>query len=289
MRGGTQTTNERQRALAERQAITLERKYRPVLKGVFNRTNAMAAQGYQDNGWMGVNAAMAAQAQSLLVVMPPMYTETAAKTARQFRRLHAEAFKAYDAVLVTKNEQDVQEVSPMFTEGPTEILQDPNLRRWWVQEMEPIIAERVQGITNTSRSIIEVIVEDSANKGLSTRETALSIMDRTTGRYSFNRAELIAQTEIHGAQMATNQASVQSLVDDVDLKVVKEWVAAADDRTRINHQVANGQRVEMDGLFQVGPDAMRYPGDQNASPANRCRCRCAMVYHTVDPVSGELL
>ena len=93
------------------------------------------------------------------------------------------------------------------------------------------------------------------------------------------RATLIARTEVHRtASWANEQTAMQMNIAGT----IKEWVAVQDDRTRITHAVADGQRQNIEGKFQVGGDLLKYPGDPIGSPEETINCRCVVTYTTPD-------
>lgn len=90
-----------------------------------------------------------------------------------------------------------------------------------------------------------------------------------------------ARTAMTGAQNAGRQATYDR-AKAMGIKVKKEWIATLDGRTRHSHGKADGQKVELDGKFEVGRAKMRYPGDvQNGTPEEIYNCRCTMA--TVEP------
>lgn len=76
--------------------------------------------------------------------------------------------------------------------------------------------------------------------------------------------------------------SVGKQAEKAGLKVVKEWIATSDHRTRDAHMEANGQRVGMDEPFIVGGEELMYPGDPNGSPENVINCRCTVIPVVLD-------
>ena len=60
----------------------------------------------------------------------------------------------------------------------------------------------------------------------------------------------------------------------------KRWLTENDDRVRFTHELAEGQTVDIDGLFFVGGSEMRFPMDMkyDPDPAEIINCRCACVY-----------
>lgn len=62
-------------------------------------------------------------------------------------------------------------------------------------------------------------------------------------------------------------------------KMMKEWVATSDERTRPAHLDADGQQVPIDEPFIVDGEKLMYPGDFSlgASPSNTINCRCTVI------------
>ena len=58
----------------------------------------------------------------------------------------------------------------------------------------------------------------------------------------------------------------------------KTWITELDDKVRLTHTLAEGQTVDIDGLFSVGDSQMRFPKDTeydpNPSEIVNCRCTC---------------
>ena len=63
----------------------------------------------------------------------------------------------------------------------------------------------------------------------------------------------------------------------------KEWVAQRDGVVRDSHRLADGQRVQKNGFFNVGGYNMLYPADSSGgAPAGQIiNCRCSLIYHEV--------
>ena len=54
----------------------------------------------------------------------------------------------------------------------------------------------------------------------------------------------------------------------------KTWVSTFDTKTRSHHFEVSGQIRDMDKPFNVGGEALDFPGDPKGSPSNTCNCRC---------------
>ena len=98
-----------------------------------------------------------------------------------------------------------------------------------------------------------------------------------------NKASAVrnARTAMTGAQNAGRQQAYERAAA-MGIKLQKEWIATLDGRTRHSHGMADGQKVDINGMFSVGGCKMRYPGDvQNGTAAEIYNCRCTMC--TVEP------
>lgn len=98
-----------------------------------------------------------------------------------------------------------------------------------------------------------------------------------------NKASAVrnARTAMTGAQNAGRQQAYERAAA-MGIKLQKEWIATLDGRTRHSHGMADGQKVDINGMFSVGGCKMRYPGDvQNGAAAEIYNCRCTMC--TVEP------
>ena len=137
-------------------------------------------------------------------------------------------------------------------------------------------ADRVAGITETSREQIAGQIAEGLQAGESTRQIAERITKHGADMAPA-RAEMIAGTEVHAA---TNYASLVS-AEESTLPLEKIWRTRADGRVRSAHAAAHGQRQPLKGFFNVGGYRMRYPGDPVAPPALTVRCRCTMFYDVV--------
>lgn len=89
-----------------------------------------------------------------------------------------------------------------------------------------------------------------------------------------------ARTAVTSSQNAGRQM-VYDRAKAMGLKLQKEWLATLDGRTRHEHGAVDGQRVPLDGKFNVGGYKMEYPGDMSAPGHLVYNCRCTTV--TVEP------
>jgi uncharacterized protein with gpF-like domain len=57
----------------------------------------------------------------------------------------------------------------------------------------------------------------------------------------------------------------------------QQWWATLDDRTRETHRAAHEQIRDIGQPFEVGGEALAFPGDPAGSPKETINCRCRVV------------
>ncbi|SNS58812.1 phage minor head protein [Rhodococcoides kyotonense] len=102
------------------------------------------------------------------------------------------------------------------------------------------------------------------------------------------KARRIARTEVHGAMQAGTWAAAQASAQATGKKMYKAWLATSDERTRVEHVVAEGQMVPLETSFSVAGYPMMFPGDPFAPGHLVIQCRCSMRILTEDEVQTEL-
>jgi len=78
-----------------------------------------------------------------------------------------------------------------------------------------------------------------------------------------NQARRIARTETLRCLNQGRYLVGQQVRDEFGLQLTKTWHAATDERTREDHNAANGQTVDFEEPFIVGGEEMQYPLDPN--------------------------
>ena len=92
------------------------------------------------------------------------------------------------------------------------------------------------------------------------------------------RADTIARTEIHTAAAFASDQTARSMASEVGAQLEKAWVFVSDERTREDHAAMDSSDyIPLDEDFDVGGEAMEYPGDPTASAENVINCRCSVV------------
>jgi len=131
-------------------------------------------------------------------------------------------------------------------------------------------------IATTSVSKVKDRIDKGVRAGDSISEIAGSI--RSIQLINSSRAETIARTEVHGAANYAQLETATKAEKEFDIKMVKEWVAVNDSRTRDPHANVDGQTVDKDSNFNVNGEMMARPLDPNASAENVINCRCSMIF-----------
>jgi len=133
-------------------------------------------------------------------------------------------------------------------------------------------ADRVQGVTDTTKEKIQQLLDESQDLPIS--QQASFITDALDDPdFNRQRALVIARTE---TTTAANWGAYLGGIDS-DYEVGKQWLAVLDANTRPDHADASGQLVAMDDTFDVGSSQMQYPGDMSATANEVVNCRCSLV------------
>lgn len=147
------------------------------------------------------------------------------------------------------------------------------------------IRRRITDVTETTRRQIVNAIDRGYRDGLGQRGVANAILDMVPS-LSSTRANVIARTETHGAaNYGSNEAAKQT-----GLPMKKEWLAAADERTRETHAIASLQPpISMDEKFVVGDSELDFPGDPSGAAEEVINCRCTLGYIIDDEAFEAML
>jgi len=138
-------------------------------------------------------------------------------------------------------------------------------------------ANKVQGIAETMHNDLRTILSRAIEEEIPSSEVIKRLL--TVRSLSNHRSRVIARTETHNAAMFASQRSAEIIANDVGITILKRWIPALDERTRVDHAaMRNHKAVAMDGKFTVGGEKMDRPGDSKASARNVINCRCVLVY-----------
>ena len=166
----------------------------------------------------------------------------------------------------------------------------PTVREW----METYLAEVENRMVQTPDSVFR-LVASSLDEGIDNGEAIDLLRDRVQEVLDFTgnsdwprRAELVARTEATGAYNAAGFEAARLEEQTLGITLEKAWVCTIDGVTRDTHFAADGQRVPLDGTFQVGRAELRFPGDPNGAIEETANCRCTMIrLEPEDPLPSE--
>ena len=85
-----------------------------------------------------------------------------------------------------------------------------------------------------------------------------------------------ARTMTTGAENAGRVDSYKR-AESMGIKMMQEWIATLDNRTRHEHRQLDGQKVEVGDDFKVDGYTIRFPGDPQADPEMVYNCRCTVI------------
>lgn len=106
------------------------------------------------------------------------------------------------------------------------------------------------------------------------------MVDRYRDRYIKYRSEVIARTEaLRGVHQGTEEAYAQAIDQGVldPNKLIRKWIAARDERTRVSHRKLNGDTAHFGEVFHGFNGDLRYPGDPLAPGSETIQCRCSLT------------
>lgn len=153
------------------------------------------------------------------------------------------------------------------------VADDPEL---WPRPRIDIPADLLWNKNNVRNAITSGILLGESIGKIASRLERVTDMNR-------NAAIRNARTAVTGAQNAGRQASYERAAE-MGIRVVKEWIATFDFRTRHSHAELDGERVPYNEKFHsILGSEMMYPGDRNGKPADVYNCRCTTAYF--DPLS----
>ena len=160
---------------------------------------------------------------------------------------------------------------------------DFDLAAPWVGDFIEARANQLAGpVTDTTYEAITAQLREGVAEGESIDDLAArirTIFDDASTR----RSVVIARTEVISAY---NGAAVQGAATlPADVVAGQEWIATRDGRTRAAHAAADGQVVPVGSPFEVGGDALAYPGDPSGRSKNTVQCRCTVAFLTPDEMA----
>ena len=249
----TSRSSRRREWLAQtRLRARFEKRLAARLRGEFKRTANDAARGFDGGGEMGAMLAVNGHRERVAAILG----------------------RGYRGIMLAVNERLSGELRSIGLVDETKLHPDASefLRRTdaWIAL---IGGQKIKRITDTTFSQIVNALREGVAEGEGSAAVAKRIRDVGSG-VGRVRAEVIARTELHSASMQAQRETIDMQPEGVREQMRQEWVAAEDERTRPAHRAADGQIVELDERFDVGGEALQYPGDPAGSAGNIINCRC---------------
>ena len=255
-----------------REHARAERRLQRALREVFNSEAANIRERVAD-GIVNVPALFdpAAFADKLRATAEPQLIRAAATGATLESTTLASVTKAHrtrrtkaagDGGELVAEILDSFELSPEVSAGIKKAIRESIGASYWQDTAEAMRDELAEAL--------QTGLEDGAHFG----DLADTIGNLLGGDAA--RVLRIATTETTGALNGGHWAARSELIDD-GLVSGSEWLTSGDSLVRDDHEAANGQVAGADGMFEIGGEKCRYPGDPNLSAAQRINCRCLTI------------
>lgn len=129
------------------------------------------------------------------------------------------------------------------------------------------IADRMQHDLSQSFTIEDIRNQD--------KKTAKQIANELA-RKNRDAALRNTRTMTTGAENAGRVDSYKR-AESMGIKMMQEWIATLDNRTRHEHRQLDGQKVEVGDEFKIDGYTIRFPGDPEAAPEMVYNCRCTVI------------
>jgi len=155
------------------------------------------------------------------------------------------------------------------------------LHTWleWVDEaLYDWVGSRVVGINETTRDIINRIIQEGYDKGLEWDVIATKITTQAKAITTFKRARTIARTELANT---VNYAKMKSSLDfekETGLLMDKYWVHRGSNDPRDEHLRLDKMQIHRDDTFTAYGERIDYPHAPGLSAKNVVNCNCQVIY-----------
>ena len=257
------------REMAAKQAKFLER-YDEQLESLAKKHEAgeLSSEAFAD--WRSSQAAMM-QRNSQMVDALASDLATADKRAMQMLNgymgpAYAENL-AYETFAIEKQVGMSTSFSMHNRQSVEAVLKDPSIpllpvvddaadMAWCRQKVSSSIAQSIlqgESVPNAAARLMSV-VGMSANSAVRAARTAL------TGAQNLGRMDAARRAEAMG------------------IKLKKQWIATADERTRMSHRALDREVVGLEDAFDSEHGPIDYPGDPIGDPAETYNCRCSVRF-----------
>lgn len=245
-------------AQSRRQALIIDRnaaKYERRIAAEISRAMREAAKNIRGKKKNPVKSIRAEHEKNIMKLMVPLWSGTMKESAENT----VNTKKSIDLLMERKASDEI-----LLPVNPDKIARD------WVKLFG---AAKVKDIAKTTMSDVNRSVRYGLDNGLSEIEISKLITVNSPIK-GLSRAQTIARTESHQAMNVASMATAKA----TGVTLRKQWISSKGDRTREEHADADGQIVAMDQSFNVGGEALAFPGDPAGSAWNVINCRCVVVF-----------
>ena len=196
------------------------------------------------------------------------YLDGAEQKANQYRELVAKGL--FDRITDL-----LAGVGKKLKEGIEKVLTTVFNREYWAE------------LGKTTRDRLERMIQRGLKEGKTVEEMVELLEEDQSGAFNEERVDNITRTETTGALNGGGYLVGGWIAAD-GTHYTDEWVGILDNKIRPAHRRADGTVRNDQGLFDVGGELARYPGDPMLSPGQRCNCRCwTIVVESPYPVSTD--
>lgn len=163
-------------------------------------------------------------------------------------------------------------------------------------QQEQTLRQHVQDITSTHAGIFSKTLEQQAIEFLGLdpgqpvpqmdigdlNQIALATRSRLRSTVTPKHSQYFSTTETVGASNLGILAVARAQQRRTGQVITKGWLSQRDSRVRDDHVIADGQQINLDGLFNVGGSRMAFPGDwtHGADISQTINCRCVLIFFT---------
>lgn len=240
--------------------------------GEANRARELAVQtALQERIERPAIRALTREFRSTMVRMVADYERTGIVSSPDdhIRRLTSTLSDAYSDAISTMGARVLGSAKSIHGPAHRKAIDGPSYFDLLLTDYLSGLGDNIQRMGRTTQLQIVRVLAAARDEGLGVAAQAKVARTQIPVLSAF-RSALIARTETHSAAQYANVETAKV----TGLETQKEWIAAADERTREDHEEADGQVVSMDEAFTVGGELMAYPGEYGASAGNVINCRC---------------
>lgn len=140
-----------------------------------------------------------------------------------------------------------------------------------------------------NKKLLAQAINQEISRGIASALSYYEIAKSIDAKYriGINKSQTIARTEGHRvSQIATYQAQLDA--KNAGCRVVKQWDATMDSRTRRTHSKLDGQIRELEDYFEVDGKRALYPSGFG-KPEEDINCRCVSLQRAVWALDEEEL